>query len=119
MKKKQFKIQLMGRQGGDGSFFDVSSTDYSESYSLIRYKDTLYEYEFGLWAIRLEDIKEGKGNWKKYGSGIALPQTTISTMMEVVCSCEFFIKELFRVKDNASKTGIEKKNPIQKNLFDI
>lgn len=110
MIKKTFKLKLLGYKN---EIVEVTSTDYNEDLGLVRYKDAIYDWETGLWAIKLAHIKFKSGTWKWYD---AIPNCSMSTLLSTVINNKDWLSKL---EYHRSKCDAPILNKKERNLFDL
>jgi hypothetical protein len=100
MKRKTFKLMVIGE---GGIFLEVPSADYDEEIDLVRYKDVLYDIPTGLWVVKLSHIKNNTKYWKGCG---AFPETTMTSMLELVKSNGIFKHRLNKQREEVHKRNL-------------
>ena len=114
MKKKNFKLMVVGE---DGTFKEVSSTDYDTDLQLVRYKDVLYDIPTGLWVVTLKQMQKDFSYWKGCGK---FPDTRFGDMLDLVRSNGIFKHRLEKQRQKVLENKLaEVVNEVECDLFSL
>lgn len=105
MKKRKFLLKTIMKDCANDEYIEVESNDYDEEFGLVRYNDVLYDWELGLWCLRLKSIRECKEEWRVYGSGVAIPDTTKTTLIKNAISSKYFLDSVKKARERAKEKG--------------
>lgn len=114
MKKKMFKLYLVGQKG---KVCDIHSYDYDYSIGLVRYEDVIYDISTGRWVVTLSRMQKGFDTWRGCGS---FPNLTVTAMIPTIKNNRIFMHRLEKQREKVREAGLDEQlNPEEITLFTI